>query len=133
MSDHPDDEPPAPYDVGYGRPPKLHQIKKGERRNPNGRPPGSRNAKNILRDEHKRTVAIKENGRSRRKPAIEVLIRRDVADALQGNERAKARQIGLALQSAAEDEAKAAIKSQQQTIAEDEAILARYLDARLEE
>ncbi len=30
-------QPPGDYEVGYRRPPKEHQIKKGERRNPKGR------------------------------------------------------------------------------------------------
>lgn len=119
------DEPP--YAVGYARPPKQHQIRPGERRNPHGRPSGSRNAKTILRQEHRRPVRVQEDGRARRKPAIEVLLRKDMADALKGNERAKARQISLALQIAAEEEAKTALKSQAHTLAEDEAILARYL------
>jgi hypothetical protein len=115
------------YSVGYGKPPVEHQIKPGERKNPNGRRGGSRNAKKILLQEHQRSVRVTENGRTRKKSAIEVLMRQDMADALQGNERAKARQINLALQIAAEEEAKAALKTQQQMIAEDKAILERYL------
>lgn len=37
--------PPSEYEVGYGKPPKEHQIKPGERRNPNGRPRKARAAK----------------------------------------------------------------------------------------
>ncbi len=37
------------YDVGYKKPPKSGQIKPGERRNPNGRPKGSKNFNTILR------------------------------------------------------------------------------------
>lgn len=39
MSDDTDDKTPPRSDVGYGRPPVEHQFKKGERRNPAGRPP----------------------------------------------------------------------------------------------
>ena len=43
--------PPQPpeYEVGYKKPPRSGQIKPGERRNPNGRPKGSRNFNSILR------------------------------------------------------------------------------------
>lgn len=116
------------YRVGYGRPPKQHRIQPGQRKNPAGRPVGSRNARKVVREEHNRLVSVQEGGRSTRKPAIAVLIRQDVNDALKGNERAKARQIALALQIAAEDEAKVALKSQQETLAEDEAILAHFLN-----
>lgn len=81
-----------------------------------------------MREEHNRLVSVQEGGRSKRKPAIAVLIRQDVNDALKGNERAKARQIALALEIAAEEKAKVALKSQRETLAEDEAILARYLN-----
>lgn len=121
------DEEKEPYKVGYGKPPKEHQVKPGERKNPFGRPAGSGNAKKIVRAEHKRLLQLTEKGRTRRKPAIELIIRRDVADALRGVEKAKARQIGLGLQMAEEDEARAALKSQKKTMAEDAEILARYL------
>lgn len=126
-----DADPPAQpdpaYEVGYGKPPKQHQIKPGERRNPYGRPRGRRNAKKIVLEEHNRLVAFQEQGRTRKKPALELIIRKDVNDALKGNEKAKARQIDLGLRLTEEAEAKNALKSLQQTLAEDEAILARYL------
>ena len=134
MSDNNDDSAEhgeKPYAVGYGSPPKQHQFKKGDGRARPGRPRGGRNAKAIIREQHQRPVAVTENGRTRRKPLIEALLQRDASDALKGNEKAKARQINLALQNANEDEAKAAIKSQQQTLAEDKAILDRYLEERL--
>lgn len=120
--------PPATdYEVGYGRPPKEFQIKPGERRNPHGRPTGSRNAKTILKQEHDRPIRVQQDGRVRRKRAIDLIMRKDVADALKGDERAKKRQIAFALEMAAEEESRQALKSQRQMIAEDEAILARYL------
>ncbi len=124
--------PPAPppgqeEGLGYGRPPRQYTIIPGERRNPRGRPKGSRNSRTIVRKEHQRPVRFQENGRTHSLPAIEVLIRKDMNDALKGNEKAKARQLAWAMQIAAEDEAKAAIKAQRQTLAEDDAILTRYL------
>lgn len=129
--DAPPPEDDAPYHVGHKRPPKQHQIKKGERRNPFGRPKSSRNARTIVREQHQRSINVSDNGDVRRISALEAMIRGDVTSALKGDEKAKARQIALALQNADEDEAKAAIKSQQQTLAEDEAILAYFIKEQL--
>lgn len=127
--------PPGPtgaansYDVGYCRPPPEHRFKKGERRNPKGRPKGSRNLKAMIRDGHRKLTRFQQGGKVRKLSALEVLIQLDMADALKGNEKAKARQIALAQQLAAEEEAKAATGSLAKLTAEDEAILARYLPA----
>jgi hypothetical protein len=61
-------EAPA-YEVGYGRPPRQHQFKKGEpSRNPRGRPPGSRNRAPRLMDVLMEPVTMTLHGRERKVP-----------------------------------------------------------------
>jgi hypothetical protein len=55
------DEHP-PYKVGYKRPPREHQIKKGEQRSP-GRPKGSKSFSTYLQEEMRVLVPVRINGR----------------------------------------------------------------------
>ena len=71
-NDDGDSEPP--YRVGYGRPPLHRRIKPGERRNPRGRPKGTRNQKTILQEIAYETHTIPEDGKSRRVSTIELVL-----------------------------------------------------------
>ena len=57
MTDHNDDK------VGYGKPPKQHQFKKGKSGNPKGRPKGVRNFETELKDVVNSKVTIHRDGR----------------------------------------------------------------------
>lgn len=52
------------YDIGYKKPPKQHQFKKGQSGNPKGRKASERNTMSILNQELNETVTITEGGRS---------------------------------------------------------------------
>ncbi|MEE4200437.1 DUF5681 domain-containing protein, partial [Erythrobacter sp.] len=90
MPDRDDDE----Y-VGFGRPPKSGQIRPGERRNPNGRPPKKRpdpetspesELDRIIESVLGKTIAISENGVRRDVKVIEAIMQRQAADALKGSQ-----------------------------------------------
>jgi hypothetical protein len=70
------------YAVGYALPPKATQFKKGESGNPKGRPKGTRSVGALLRDILEQRVAVTENGRTRRIPTLEVMLRRLANDAM---------------------------------------------------
>ena len=89
--------PTGDYEVGYGKPPKSGQIKKGERRNPKGRPKGSKNLKTDLLDELGEMMRVREGGRERRISKQRALIKTQVARALNGNDRAASKVIDLYL------------------------------------
>lgn len=53
----------GPYDVGYGKPPKHAQFKKGQSGNLKGRPKGTLNLATVLERTLREQVVINENGR----------------------------------------------------------------------
>lgn len=57
---------PSNNDVGYRRPPRHSQFKKGVSGNPRGRPKGTRSFKADLISELQEKITVVENGRERR-------------------------------------------------------------------
>jgi len=90
-------KPSGDYAIGYGKPPKSGQIKKGERRNPKGRPKGSKNLKTDLLEELSEMMRVRESGKDHRISKQRALIKTQVARALNGNDRAAAKIIDLYL------------------------------------
>jgi hypothetical protein len=85
------------YDVGYRKPPKQGQFKKGETANPRGRPKRPTHAmpewqeermKAIISQEAYRLIDIHEGGKKTRLPLIQVIIRKLGVSAAQGRQRA---------------------------------------------
>jgi len=74
--------------LGYRTPPKATRFVKGRSGNPKGRPKGSHNLETQLRAELQRKITVTEGGRSRTMTRQEALIRRIMASALQGDQKA---------------------------------------------
>lgn len=72
------------YAVGYGKPPKGGQFKKGKSGNPKGRPKGSRNKGSIIRNIIDRKVVVRENGKERKTTVFEAAMEKLVATGLNG-------------------------------------------------
>jgi len=112
------------YSVGYRRPPKATRFVAGKSGNPKGRPKGSRPVGAVLQDIIQQKVPVTENGRTRRIPALEVVIRRLANDAMRSDPRA----IKLLLSLVDRYGETFATKVQLgEMLAEDETILSEYL------
>jgi Family of unknown function (DUF5681) len=81
--------------VGYGRPPKATQFKRGRSGNPKGRPKGSRNLATDLAAELGEPITVREEGRHRRVSKQRALIKSLMAKSLQGDVRAAAALLSL--------------------------------------
>src|SRR6266481_6045681 len=81
----------ALYQVGYGKPPRNAQFRKGRSGNPGGRPrraPTERVKALALREAY-RTITVKEGGRAFALPAIQAILRSQVVLAAKGNVQAQ--------------------------------------------
>ena len=115
---------PSDYAVGYGRPPKETQFQPGKSGNPTGRRKGSRTVGAILTDIIEQKIPVTENGKTRRMPALEVMLRRLVNDAMRGERSAMKLLLSFVDRYADPTEAKVHLG---ELLAEDRRILAQYL------
>jgi len=77
--------PETDYEVGYKKPPKQSQFKKGQSGNPRGRPSGKKNVRTIFNDALNETVPIVENGRRRKIGKGEAMFKQLANRAAQGD------------------------------------------------
>jgi hypothetical protein len=61
-------------EVGYKKPPKHSQFKKGQSGNPKGRPRGSRNMATLVGEALDEKVTVTENGRRRKVSKREIIV-----------------------------------------------------------
>jgi len=118
----------AGYKVGYKRPPKHSQFKKGDRVNPHGRPRGTRNLKTDLLEELAETIVIATRGRPKTISKQRAWVKKIVAQALLGEGQGSSQLITLVMRLLVADFVPDAAPS---LGPEDEAILERYLERRM--
>jgi len=83
------------YKIGYGKPPKSGQFKRGKSGNPKGRPKGSLKLAADLAAELSEQITVREDGKARRVSKQRALIKSLMAKALQGDVRANAAVLAL--------------------------------------
>ena len=76
------------YEVGYGKPPKANQFKRGQSGNPKGRPKRTRNLSTLVRKVLDETVEATIEGKRRRIDRREAMVRVLVNNAMKGDPRA---------------------------------------------
>ena len=89
---------PAPYEVGYGKPPASTRFRKGQSGNPGGRPKGARNKlpalheerlKDIVLAEAYRDIKVHDGDRQVTVPMAEAIIRSMALKAAKGDHRSQ--------------------------------------------
>jgi Family of unknown function (DUF5681) len=88
--------PKGDYDVGYCRPPAEHRFKHGNKANPKGRKKGSRNREVVIREVLLEPVTVREGDTVRQMPALEAVLKKMLAKALAGDNKAALTIIGIA-------------------------------------
>jgi uncharacterized protein DUF5681 len=83
------------YKIGYAKPPKSGQFKRGKSGNPKGRAKGSLKLATDLAAELNEQITVREDGRARRVSKQRALIKSLMAKALQGDIRANATILAL--------------------------------------
>jgi hypothetical protein len=115
----------AAYEIGYRRPPRANRFEKGVSGNPRGRPKGSRTVGAVLQEILRQKIAVTENGRTRRLPALEVILRRLANDAMRSEPRAL--KLLLALHDRYGESPETDLRLDE-VLAEDREILAQFLN-----
>jgi hypothetical protein len=78
------------YEVGYGKPPRQHQFRRGQSGNPKGRQKGIKNAATILQEILNTRIDIRTGGTTRKVSVIEAMLTRIADAALKGDTKAAA-------------------------------------------
>ncbi len=85
------DEPKSDEDdgrVGYKRPPKAHQFKKGRSGNPRGRRKGSKSFETLVREALAQRVQVKADGKLKTVSMGQALLMRTLRDGIGGSRQA---------------------------------------------
>jgi hypothetical protein len=90
--------PTEHYSVGFGRPPKEHQFKKGQSGNPSGRPRGSQTLRGVLNKVLRRQTTIRIGANEQRVSMFEALLCSALNKGIKGNVAAQKMVIGLHVQ-----------------------------------
>jgi hypothetical protein len=73
------------YDVGYKKPPRATQFKRGQSGNPKGRPKGSKNFGSHVASTFARKISVHERGKERRISMAEAILLKLTAKAIAGD------------------------------------------------
>jgi|GEM_PF-289500 len=76
------------YDIGYGKPPKRTQFKRGQSGNPRGRPRGSKNLSTYLTELMNSPISVRIDGQSTRMTGSQALAKSLFGKALKGDPKA---------------------------------------------
>ena len=122
-------KPKKDYEVGYGKPPKHGQFKKGQSGNAKGRPKGARALKRDLKDELDEMVTIVENGQETTLSKQRLLLKQLMSKGAKGDIRAIQKLFELTISLVDREEDQNAFK--RDLTAEDQALLRAWTENKL--
>jgi hypothetical protein len=118
-----------PYVVTRGKPPRETQFKKGMSGNPAGRPKGSKEMGTLLEQELNRTIEVTQHGRTIKLTRRQVIVRRIIEKAMQGDPKAIATCLAIESTKAAKGKNTGATAAEfDAQLSEDDKILLSYLN-----
>ena len=85
----------ADYEVGYGKPPRATQFRKGQSGNPKGRPKQARGLRQLVATALAQQITIREGGRTSQVSKREALILSLITKGIKGDIRAAAQVLRL--------------------------------------
>ena len=115
---------PSDHKVGYRKPPRHRQFKKGQTGNPKGRPKGAKNIKTELAEELQEKIVVREDGKRIVVSKQRAIIKSLEAKALKGDTRAANALLNLAYKYLSPDESQ---PEERVLPPEDKAILEDFL------
>ncbi len=86
---------PTTYDIGYCKPPKATQFRKGQSGNPRGRRKTTKTPREVLKQALNRTMSVRQDGQVTRMSTLEVIINSLTHLAMKGDTRAVAQVLRL--------------------------------------
>ena len=113
-----------PQKNGRPLPPVEKRWKKGTSGNPRGRPKGTRPVGTVLQEILSQRISVTENGRTRKIPALEVMLRRLANDAMRNDPTALKTVLMLVDRYSGSGESQIKLD---ELLAEDRAILANFI------
>lgn len=115
------------YAVGYGKPPRHTQFKKGRSGNPRGRPKGAKNLSTELAEELQERIALREGGARRVVSKQRAMLKRLMEKALQGD----ARSASLVINMVARFLDQSAADAEPTVLAEEDQAILEAFEARI--
>lgn len=79
---------PNSYEIGYCKPPKATQFRKGQSGNPQGRRSAPKTPQQVLKKTLNRTMSVRQDGRVTRMSVLEVIVNTLAHQAMKGDIRA---------------------------------------------